>query len=372
VRLRRLFLLALLAAAAAAAVVFWPWIDAQRRATVLLSSTSPTPVLSWAVRLVTADPRTEQSVLAGVPTTIVRAGGGRRPAIVLVPGTVDGGRSNQRVLRLAGGLARAGYLVLVPDLPGMADGEIVGATVQAAVAVALAAVRRDDVRGGKVALAGAWAGASVALLAAEDPTLAPRVSVVAGVAPWTAVPNLLRLATTGFVLDRGGLEAYKADPYVSLVAGRSLVAALRPSTARTDLLAVLRGVVRNDPDPLRALRGVGVTTLPPDAAAVVRLLANTSASSFDGLYAALPDYLHTEVERLSPLVGASALDAPVELATSAHDRFVPPGEAQALRRESSRIRVTVSGGLASGLPDPSFGEAFATDAFVVRVLRDAG
>jgi hypothetical protein len=51
----RLVVLALLAIAAAAAVVFWPTIVAERRAIVVFSGTSPKPVLSWVVRMFTAE-----------------------------------------------------------------------------------------------------------------------------------------------------------------------------------------------------------------------------------------------------------------------------------------------------------------------------
>src|SRR3954468_19796205 len=163
----RLVLLGLLAIAAAATVVFWSWIDAERRAMIVLSTTSPTPVLSWAVRVVTAAPHSEDTSLAAVVTTGVYPGGdGRRHAVVLVPGVVDQGRLNPSVQRVARGLARAGFIVFIPDLPGMADGQIVPQTVRSAVDLAGEVLRRPDVKGGQVALAGAWAGATIGLLAA--------------------------------------------------------------------------------------------------------------------------------------------------------------------------------------------------------------
>src|SRR3954471_19557327 len=106
----RLVLLGLLAIAAAATVVFWSWIDSERRAMIVLSTTSPTPVLSWAVRVVTAEPHAEETRLAGVVTTVFYpGGGGARHAIVLVPGVVGQGRLNPSVQRVARGLARAGF-----------------------------------------------------------------------------------------------------------------------------------------------------------------------------------------------------------------------------------------------------------------------
>ncbi len=368
----RLVLLGLLAAAAAATVVFWPWLDAQRRAVIVLSGTSHTPVLSWAVRVATGTPRLEDASIAATPVTLVRPGRGSRwPAVVLLPGTAAQGRDDPNVRRLAGALARAGFLVAIPELPGAADAEVVGAGVRSAVAVALEIARRDDVSGARVALAGAWSGGTQALLAAEDPILAPRVSVVAAVAPWGAAPNLLRLATTGLVLDGGELKPYKADPLLSLVAARSLAAALDPGTDRDQLLRLLLSVARDDPDPLRIVRGLSLGNVRPDVAAAIRLLANTHGPSFDRFYAALPASLRQKVERLSPLIGAGGLQARVEIATAPHDRFVPPLEAQALERASPHIHLTVTGAVADGLPDPSFTQSFSADAFVVRALRAA-
>ena len=368
----RLVLLGLLACALGATVAFWPWIDAQRRAAILLSGTSPTPVLSWVLRTATGSPKIEQTTLGGAPATLLQpAHGSSWHAVLLLPGTADQGRDNPRVMKLAKAIARAGYLVGVPDLPGMADGEIVPASVQATIDAAVGLSERGDASGGQVALVGAWSGASVALLAAEDQLLAPRVSVVAAVAPWAAMPDALRLATTGFVLDGGQLKAYSADPKLALVTAKSLAASLPASTDRSQLLQLLQGVSPTDPDPLKVVRGLALGGMTPAAAAVVSLLGNTHAPSFDGFYAALPESLHAEIEKLSPLVGASQLEGRVEIAVAGNDRYAPVTESQALERASPHVHVTVTGGVRNGLPAPGIGDAFSTDAWLVRVLKAA-
>ncbi len=371
-RVRRLVLLGLLAVTAAATVVFWSWIDAQARAVVVLSGTSPTPVVSWAVRLATGEPRAERAAIGGASVTIVRPGRGHRwPAVVLFPGAARAGRDDPSVQRLANALARAGYLVVVPELPGAADGELGDATVRAAVDVAVETAHRDDVSGADVALAGAWGGGTVALLAAEDSLLGPRVSVVAAVSPWAAAANALRLATTGFVLSGGQLQPYDADPLLSLTAAKSLVAALPGGSDREQLRQLLQGVPPGDPDPLRVVRGLALANLTPPAAAVVRLLENTHAPSFDSLYGELSSSVRAAMERLSPLVTAPGLQARVEIAVAPHDRFAPADESRALQRASPRVHVTVTGSVSNGLPDPSLTQALATDGFVVRALRAA-
>jgi dienelactone hydrolase len=59
----------------------------------------------------------------GVAATLVRAGRrGGLSAVVLVNGATPLGRRHTRIRRLAKGLARAGFAVLVPDLLGMTRG----------------------------------------------------------------------------------------------------------------------------------------------------------------------------------------------------------------------------------------------------------
>lgn len=368
----RLLALGLLAAALAATVVYWPWIDAQRRAAIVLTTSGRTPFLSWAMRVITDDPKAEETTLAGTPTTLIRPGHGKRwRAVLLVPGTTPAGRFQADAKRLARALARAGYLVFVPDLPGLSAGEITEAARRAVIEVALEAVRRDDVVNGEIALAGSRAGASLALLAAEDPILAPRVTVVAGVAPWAALPQVIRLATTGFYFDDGELKPHESDPFLALAVARSLVAALPAGPDRQSLLGALEAVPRDSTDPLAALRNLPTAGLGADATAVVRLLTNRHPTTFDTLYAGLPEELKAQIERLSPLVGAAQIEAPVELATAGHDAYFPAAESEALQRASSHVHLEFSRGVRRGMPTLSFAGLFSVDRWLVRALKAA-
>jgi hypothetical protein len=99
------------------------WPAAQIRAVAVLATTERTPVVRWAVAVVTAEPRVDEAVVGGAPATVVRPGEGRRwPAIVFVNGATRDGRHHPQVQRLARGLARAGFLAVVPDLPGLRAG----------------------------------------------------------------------------------------------------------------------------------------------------------------------------------------------------------------------------------------------------------
>lgn len=374
-RLRRLLLLVLFAVAVVLAVVYWSWIVAQARAVVVLSSVLETPVLEPAVEGVTGEPRFEDGSVFGYPALVVKPEGeGPWPALFFVNGAVPEGRELPEVRRLAEGLARAGYLVVVPDLPGLKSAEITPETVSGTLGVARVVSERPDARDGQVGLVGASTGAALALLAAEDPSLKGRVSLVAGIAPYSDIRTVLNVATTGYYQNGEELVPYEADSYLSYVVARSLVAALPPGEDRETLRSELDGVGRLDPDPLAGLRERSLDDLGPEARSVVELLANRDPERFDELYGALPDEVRGDLDQLSPLAGEGRIDAPVELVSGPRDKYFPISESYALARIAPDLRVTVSGALdhaelSFSLQDiPAF---LRMDGFVVRSLREA-
>jgi dipeptidyl aminopeptidase/acylaminoacyl peptidase len=271
------------------------------------------------------------------------------------------------VQRLARGLARAGFLVVVPELPGLRLGEITSETTDATVRVAQATADRTDARGGRVGLYGVSVGASLALLAAESVPLASRLTVVGGEAPWVDLRRIVRLATTGYY----GSRPYETDPYALLAIGRSLAAGLPRGVGRSQLLRKLEAVPDDDPDPMEALSPAEYSG---GTRALVDLLLTRDQARFEELYARLPLQVRAAVRELSPLLEAQRLAAPVELATSPHDSYFPPAESRALARASSGVRVTVTSTFDHAVPRPSIrdvGDLFRFDGFVVRFLRKA-
>src|SRR5918995_1668987 len=341
------------------AVVNWSWIDAQVRAVIVLSPVLEAPVLTPVVEALTGEPRFEDASVAG------------NPALVAKPsGVVTEGRELPEVRRVAEGLARAGYLVVVPDLPGLRRGEIRPQTVHETLEVARAIAGRPDARGGGVGLIGVSTGASLALIAAGDAEMGERISVVAGVAPYTDVRTVLSTATTGhYRAANGEMVPYEADPFLAGAITQSLVSTLPPSRDRDVLLDELERVDRLRPGFLADLREMGA-----EASSVAELLENRDPYRFDDLYAGLPDEVRAKMEQLSPLADDRRLDVPVELISGPHDKYFPLSESLAVVRIAPHARVTVSGALdhvelsasARDLPD-----LLLIDAFVVRSLREA-
>jgi pimeloyl-ACP methyl ester carboxylesterase len=366
--------LAVLVLALVAGVVYRSTVAAQARALVVLTTTLDPPVLAWTVRVLTGEPDVDEIVLARVPTTFARPdGSGPWPAVVFVNGATRRGRHHPHVRRLARGLARAGYVAVVPDLPGLRRGEITTRTAERTIAVVRAVSAHSDVRERRVALFGVSVGATLALLAAEEPTLASRVSVVAGVAPYTNLVEVIRIATTGFYRSGGRLLRYRAETFLALVIGRSLAAALPPGRDRSRLLARLRLVDDDAPAPLGALTAPWTNELRGQSRRVVMLLRNRDPRRFDRLYADLPRSFRARMRRLSPIIAAERLEAPVEIASAPHDKYFPVAESRALDREAD-VRITVTSTLEHAIPDASpsgVADLFRFHAFIVRALRRA-
>jgi pimeloyl-ACP methyl ester carboxylesterase len=375
-RLRRAFYLVSLAVVIGLLISYWSWVDAQARAVMVISSVLDAPVLTPAAEAVSGDPRFEDIPVAGNPTLVARpAGEGPWPAIFLVNGTVREGRKLPEVRNLAEGFARAGYLVVVPDLPGLTEAKITPDTARETVEVAREVSARPDVEDREVALVGVSTGATLALLAAEKASLEGRVSVVAGIAPYSDIRTVVNIATTGhYRRSDGELIRYEADSFLPYVIAHSLVAALPPGEDRRTLSGELASIDREDPDPLSGLRSRRTDDLGPGARSVVGLLANRKPERFAALYADLPDDVRHDLEELSPLAGTGRIRVPVELATGPHDKYFPPSQSYTLERVAPQRRVTVTEALDHAKLEVSPGDipAFVTfDAFVVLSLRTA-
>jgi acetyl esterase/lipase len=345
-------------------------VRAQAQALPILLTTLSLPGADALARL-GARPTACDTSVAGIPTTVIRPP--RRPpwpTLVFMNGATPDGRSHPTVHRLGVAMARVGFAVFVPDLHGVAAGELSPTTLAQSVAVSEEAAGSPEADGGRVALAGVSVGATLALLAAADARLRERTSIVACVAPFGDLAEVMRLATTGTYRDGDHLLRHAAPNYLLTGLARSLAAMLAVTPATEALCDELRAI---DPDsgetvqfPVSAFRRAG-----PEAETLYDLLANTDPQRFDELYGALPTEIHRTVASLSPIHIAPRLRAPVEIATAPRDAYFPLSQARALAAASPHVRLTVTSLLAHATPrlSPRYvAELRRLDAFFVRAL----
>jgi pimeloyl-ACP methyl ester carboxylesterase len=349
-------------------------VRAQAQALDVLAATLGLPGAA-AIGRVRRPPAIHEEQLAGVHATVVRpVTAPPWPTFVFANGATPDGRAHPLVQRLGVALGRSGYAVYIPDLPGVAGGELNPATLAAGVRCTHDVSALDETREGRVALAGVSIGGTLALLVAADPTVAARVSAVSCVAPFSSLKKVMLLATTGLYRGRGGgLVRYPVPPALAVGLARSLAEMLTGGDADA-LGAEVRALSADSLDPLASLRAPAPAALGPDATAVRNLLASRDASRFDELYAALPETIRTTVDALSPVCSATRIQAPVEIVTAPQDRYFPVAESLVLESVPN-IRVTVSSTLAHATPriDPrALAGLVHLDRFFVRSLLAAG
>lgn len=224
---------------------------------------------------------------------------GRAPGLVLVHGLAPEGKHDRRLRRAAALLARAGWAVAVPTLPGLTRlrlrPEDAGAVARAARALAA----RGHAPVGILAVS---VGAGPAVIAAADPTVAPLTSAVLLLGGYARTTEVLR-----HVLTAGHVE----ETVVALFA-----------RANTELVGE----------------------------AGRRLVDNRDPARFDALVAALPSETRTLLATLSPVERITGMRAPLFLVHGHADLAVPPSEALALataaRRANLPVRVVLVGAVA--------------------------
>ncbi|MEK7385554.1 MAG: alpha/beta fold hydrolase [candidate division NC10 bacterium] len=115
--------------------------------------------------------------------------GGGRP-LVLVHGFTSEGKDDPRAREAAALLARAGFEVAVPTIPGLTRGRLRPEDVEPVVATLAA-------RSGPTVVLGVSVGAGPALLAAADPRVRDRVSAVVSLGGYASALEVLRFWLTG-------------------------------------------------------------------------------------------------------------------------------------------------------------------------------
>jgi acetyl esterase/lipase len=315
------------------------------RTFVLLAIVLDLPVLGRLVRVLTREPVVEELSIDGMPVELVRPrGSGPWPCWVFVNGAHPERRREPVVERVSRGLARAGFVVFVPDLPGLGEGEISLRTLDAGSSVVEAAVTHPASRDGRAALAGASVGGGLTLLLAARPRHAARISVVAAVSPYAGLDRILRLATTSHYSAGNGSVRIEVTELMRRVVARSLVAALPGGEDRAAVLERLRELERDDRDAIDDLMLDGID-LSPGAKCVIELLRNTDPDTFEPCFTRLPAEVTALVQGLSPERHAATVTAPVEIIAPPSDPYFPRQEVEILEQVLPCGRLTVTGAL---------------------------
>lgn len=261
-----------------------------------------------------------------------------RAAMVLVPGAAVLGRDEPQLQAFARSLSRAGFAILVPELPEVrrlvlsrADGDRV------AQALRQLNGRFPDLPLGVAAISYA---AAPALIAAIEDDLAPKIAFVLAIGGYRDAYSTIRFVTTGAFRPRGDSREFRVEPDAY---GRWAI--LRANASRLDdrrdahlleEIAQLRARNRN------ADISGQVAMLGSQGRAVLALVDNRDPDAVDRLITALPESVRREIDGLNlAFHDLSKLRGHLILVHGRGDPMVPYSESQDLAVAASRARVSL-------------------------------
>lgn len=288
--------------------------------------------------------------------------------IVLVPGVAPQGRDDPRLVAFARDLARARFLVLVPEIANLRELQVSAGDADAiADAARHLAARIKPV--GVVAISYAAGPAMLAVLREE---VASEVGFMVLVGPYYDIEAVVRFFTTGFYRTGLGEPWQHREPnaYGKWVFARSNAERLLDPRDRALLRAIADRRLQDIGAPIDDLRA----SLGPEGHAVMALLANRDPERVPDLIAALPASIRNEMQALDLAHrDLSGFSADVILVHGRDDAIIPESESRALADAlpDQRADLYIVSGLAhADLGDVALGDALTLWRAVYRVLAE--
>ena len=248
------------------------------------------------------------------------------PAIVLVNGVVPEGRAYQPLVDFADGLARTGFVVLVPDALDYGNYRVFPEDIGALVRGFQVLQSRPTVNPDRVGFIGFSMGGSLAMVAAADREIADQVALVATIGAYYSLDAMLRAVTTSTVQVDDGFQPYQPDTYVWLVTRNTLLSAI-PEADDQERLFRLFTLLTPDPDP-EMLPNYDLAQLGAPALGVYDLFTNRDPAAVTGLMDRVRGAVPGSLESISPDAHIERLRAPVVLLHDRGDLYVPAQESQ--------------------------------------------
>jgi pimeloyl-ACP methyl ester carboxylesterase len=284
---------------------------------------------------------------------VYRPAAGDSPVpILFVPGAVAGGPHDPRVAPFARLLARAGYTVVVPDLPSFQTLRVEPDNVSELAAAHAALCAGPLAPRHRAGILGVSYAGGIALLVALDPAHASRVPYVVTVGAFADLDTAVRFLATGVVVERGRARRVGVAPYGQMVFTRTDETFIQSAADR----AVLEAIIARRTDDFAAPIGDLVARLGPEGRAVVELFEGHDPARIAAILSQLPPALRARMAQMSPARrDFSRLRARLYLAHDRDDGTFPVTESErlaALARPHVAVHLVTLSGLHHVEPQP--------------------
>jgi acetyl esterase/lipase len=258
--------------------------------------------------------------------------GGRHGAMVVVIGAAPRARTDPRAVRLAKNAARAGIVVLIPDLEHLLRDEMVPDDIEALVAAFSYLRGQEFVDGERVGYLGFSVGAGMGLVAASDPRISDDVAFFASFGGYYDLADVIAAVTSETIIDNGRREEWHPDVKTVQVLRRSLIYYVDDPNDHD----ILTRIFLEDDQSARQ----EVDELSPRARIIFELLDNHDPDRAQELLGQLwPEDVAT-LRRLSPSASIGGLHTELFIVHDRHDKFIPYVESRRLA-EAARAQNDV-------------------------------
>ena len=252
------------------------------------------------------------------------SGGGRRPAVVIAHGVHYRGIDEPRMVAFARAMARAGEVVLTPQLDALADYRVQASTVDELRAATLWLAARPEVRRQRAGVMGLSFAGGLALRAAADPALRGRVSFVASIGGHHDLRRVSRFLALDELTTPEGTQRSRSHDYGLVVFVYAYAERFVDERSLPAFRAALREFLHGD----RRAAEREARALTGDAAWLAgRLLAHDKPAVASRVSAVLPT-LGDAMRAASPAGVLGGLRAPVYLLHGSRDDVIPPAESR--------------------------------------------
>lgn len=250
--------------------------------------------------------------------------------LILLHGAAPTGKDDPRLVNLAAILARARFVVLLPDLVRLRKLQLrASATQEIADAIRYMVSSPSLTPNGTVGIAAISVAAGPAIRAALKPEARERVRFILAIGGYYDLLTTLTFSTTGYFLDEGRWRWQEPNELGKWVFVLSNIEELTNRTDREIFEAIADRKRRNEPIEIEGF----VSRLSPEGLAIHRFITNTDPEQATTLFAQLPPKVKYEVRALSPSKGdLSQMQAQVILVHGLDDPIVPYTESIQLAR----------------------------------------
>ena len=258
------------------------------------------------------------------PAAEIRAG------LLLVPGVAETGKDDPRLVAFATTLARAGFAVLVPDLPNLRQLRVSPDDVgQLVDAFAWLVANPQLAPQGRAGMAAFSYAAGPTLLASLDTAICQRVQFVFAVGAYYDLNRVLTFCTTGYYRQNGRWHYLQPNEYGTWAFVASNVHRLSNAKDR----ALFQQMTRRKLTDLTASTADLAAGLGKEGQALHALISNRDPRRVELLLKALPVAIRQDIAALN-LAGAdlSRLSAQLILVHGLNDRMIPYVESVALAK----------------------------------------